>query len=133
MAHIQIPLRDSGHITLFHFDKLTDEHRSAISKSILELVTANRGRPVTARYGRYTMMGPRRNIPAQLVISDAIMGIREGLERRLEAKWVPWSSNYDFTPHHSRPGLIAEGQEVKLLPYIDFIDKKAGLNESYEM
>lgn len=108
MTHIEIPVGDSHHLTLVHFDRpLTAEEGAIVVEGIEALAEAYKGAEVNMWWGFNDMMvGPYNNVPASGVEfeTDLMPQFQHRLTRGLLARKLPVSQNYaQWTPHITNP------------------------------
>lgn len=112
------------HLTLVHFDELTDEDRKGVFEVMSEIVAMVKNPPV-GTYGRQAMMGRYGNVKAVMVNSPYLVFLRGEITKRLEARRVPYSTTFGFTPHVSKPTVaMNEGSKVYFAMWIDLVIHK---------
>lgn len=124
MASVQVPVKNGFHVTLVHFDKLTDEDADVVEIMLGDLSEMIKTKP-TGVYGIRIQVGPRRNIPAIRVQSQWIEDVRSWLVHKFGEYGILFSNNYNaFTPHVTRPTIsMAPTTLVGFEPWIELHNK----------
>lgn len=128
MASIQVPIEGEFHVTLIHFDKLSNDDANVVEVLLEELVGLVQS-PPSGVYGVRIRVGPRNNVPAIRVQSQWIEDVRGWFVEKLEQYDIPYSKNYNaFIPHVTKPTFKqAPTTIVRFLPWVELHNKSGAV------
>jgi len=119
MAHIGIDIGEAHHLTLVHFETMTEEKYDKIF-DILIRISAKVTKHPTGKFGKREVMGRYKNVQARLVHSPYIEFLRNAIVKDLDAAGITYSKGFDFTPHVSKP--IDKWFDGGPVPFAEWMD-----------
>lgn len=129
MAHIEVPFGDKHHITIIHFNNLNFMAAIKLRKELETLKAEDFPPPVITFKGK-SMFGRYRNIPVMKLSSEFITKCREKCEEICQKLEIPYSKDYEYNPHITRPGefwpedLVSHVAPILSFRYKDSTGKK---------